>query len=145
MVLTSEATEIIFPSRRQRREEAAFCHRSLSAAGMHPVSTQDGTRDQRLREAFQTFSLTAPSKHRCYKSVVFFELPKIVSETYFQINKFLYQRYLPALVALPSTCCRKGFLMSQRGTLSLSKEMLSEEVLRITAFLRANVTFSFSS
>lgn len=134
---------IFFFSPRQRNAAAAqsaLRQRPLSPAGMNPLSTQDGTRDQPLREAFQTFRLVARREHRCYKSAVFFELPKIVRDTYFQTNKISVSAIVPLLVALSSTRCWKGFLVSRHGTPSLRQEMLSEEVLHVTASLGANVT-----
>lgn len=112
---------------------------SLSLLGIDLVSTQDGTRDQPLREAFQTFCLMACSKHRCYKSVLFFELPKIVSETYFQMNKISVSAILPALVVLASTLCWEGLLVLHHATGSSPKEMLSEEVLHLTACFNTGV------
>lgn len=112
---------------------------SLPRLGIDTVSTQDGTRDQPLREADQTFCLTACSKHRCYKSVLSFKLPKIVSETYFQMNKISVSVILPALVVLASTLCWEGLLVLYHDAGSSPKEMLSEEVLHPTASLNTNV------
>lgn len=82
---------------------------SLSLLGIDLVSTQDGTRDQPLREAFQTFCLMACSKHRCYKSVLFFELPKIVRHI-FRWTKFLSQRYCRPWLCLQAHSAEKGSL-----------------------------------